>query len=103
LQAQCRHALGEYKAAEAAFKEALGSGGLTDEVRVALRYELGLLYEETGRTLEALESFQFVADRDLFFRDIVAKLKTLRSSLGLDEQPADAKGSRTSSDRISYV
>ncbi len=103
LQGQCRQALGEYRAAEAAFKEALGGGGLTDEVRVALRYELGLLYEAMGRTLEALESYQFVADRDLFFRDVAVKLKALREALGLDDQSADGNGARPGRDRISYV
>jgi tetratricopeptide (TPR) repeat protein len=103
LQGQCRHAMGEYKLAEAIFKEALGSRGLTDEVRVALRYELGLLYETAGLTLEALESFQFVADHDRFFRDVAAKLKSLRQALGLDDPSTDAKGTRPGRDRISYV
>jgi tetratricopeptide (TPR) repeat protein len=103
LQGQCRVELGHYAEAEVIFKEALGTPGLLDEVRVALNYELGLLYETSGRSLEALECFQFVADRDLFFRDVVAKQKTLRQTLGLDEQPSGSAGPSPGRDRISYV
>lgn len=104
LMAQCRAQLGEPATAEAIFKEALAQPQLSEAVRIALRYELGLLYETVGRTLEALESYQFVADRDRFFREVSSKLTGLRRSLGLDEPGGPAPAGRSPSrDRISYV
>jgi tetratricopeptide (TPR) repeat protein len=103
LMAQCRAQLGEPATAEAIFKEALAQPQLSEAVRIALRYELGLLYETVGRTLEALESYQFVADRDRFFREVTDKLSGLRRSLGLDEPGGPAPAGRASRDRISYV
>ena len=103
LMAQCRAQLGEPATAEAIFKEALAQPQLSEAVRIALRYELGLLYETVGRTLEALESFQFVADHDRFFREVTGKLAGLRHSLGLDEPGGRAPAGRDSRDRISYV
>jgi tetratricopeptide (TPR) repeat protein len=103
LMAQCRLQMGDAAAAEATFKEALAQPGLTDDALVALRYELGLLYDVAGRPLEALESYQDVADRAPQFRDVAKKLKSLRRSLGLDEQPDPPPASRAGRDRISYV
>ena len=76
---------------------------IPDEVRVALRYELGLLYESSGRPLEALESFQIVADQDLFFREVTDKLKALRHVLGLDDDLVEPETPQSNRDRISFV
>ena len=103
LMAQCRAQLGDPATAEAIFKEALAQPQLTDAVRIALRYELGLLYETVGRSLEALESYQFVADRDRHFREVASKLTGLRRSLGLDEPDGPAPAGRNRRDRVSYV
>jgi len=103
LMAQCRAQLGEAAMAEAIFKEALAQPQLAEEARIALRYELGLLYEAAGRALEALENFQFVADRDRGFREASGKLAQLRRSLGLDEPGDVPPAGRRSRDRISYV
>lgn len=103
FRGQCQAELGDSVAAEASFKEALALANLSDEGRVALRYELGLFYAGAGRSLEALESFQFVADKDSFFRDVAEKLKGLREELGLDDPAAGEAVPRSSRDRISYV
>jgi tetratricopeptide (TPR) repeat protein len=103
LMAQCRAQLGEPATAEAIFKEALAQPQLTDAVRIALRYELGLLYESVGRSLEALESYQFVADHDRHFREVASKLTGLRRALGLDEPDGPAPAGRNRRDRVSYV
>lgn len=103
LMAQCRAQIGEPATAEAIFKEALAQPQLTDAVRIALRYELGLLYEAVGRSLEALESYQFVADRDQYFREVASKLTGLRRALGLDEPGGPAPAGRNRRDRVSYV
>ena len=103
LKGQCLVQWGELVAAEAAFKEALANPSLTDAVRIALRYELGLLYESSARPLEALESFEFVAGRDQFFRDVADKQKDLRRLLGLDEETLPPAGEHPGRDRISYL
>jgi hypothetical protein len=103
LKGQCLVQWGELVAAEAAFKEALGNPSLTDAVRIVLRYELGLLYESSARPLEALESFEFVAGRDQFFRDVADKQKALRRLLGLDEETIPPAGALPGRDRISYL
>jgi tetratricopeptide (TPR) repeat protein len=103
LKGQCLTQWGELVAAEAVFKEALANPSLTDAIRIALRYELGLLYESTARPLEALESFEFVAGRDEFFRDVADKQKALRRMLGLDEETMPPAGERPGRDRISYL
>jgi tetratricopeptide (TPR) repeat protein len=103
LKGQCLSEWGELAAAEAAFKAALANASLTDAVRVALRYELGLLYERSARPLEALESFEFVAGRDQFYRDVADKQKALRRLLELDEESAPPAGERPGRDRISYL
>jgi tetratricopeptide (TPR) repeat protein len=103
LKGQCQAERGEIDKAEATFKEVLGLSSLTDDLRVALRYELGLLYEASGRPLEALECFQIVADQDLFFREVTDKLKTLRHTLGLDDDLVEPETPHSNRDRISFV
>ena len=103
LKGQCQAEMGKVGQAEATFKEVLGLSSLTDDLRVALRYELGLLYESSGRPLEALESFQIVADQDLFFREVTDKLKALRHVLGLDDDLVEPETPHSNRDRISFV
>ena len=103
LKGQCLAEMGEIDKAEVTFREVLGLSTLTEDLRVALRYELGLLYENSGRVLEALECFQIVADQDLFFREVTDKLKTLRQTLGLDDDLVEPEAPTSNRDRISFV
>jgi tetratricopeptide (TPR) repeat protein len=103
LKGQCLADQGAMAAAEATFREALAQPSLTDDMHMVLRYELGLLYEKSGRPLEALESFQFVAERDQFFREVASKLQALRRQLGLDDPNLPPGGESGGSDRISYL
>jgi tetratricopeptide (TPR) repeat protein len=102
LKGQCALEMGDFDLAETTLKQGLGIESLSEEGRVPLHYELGLIYQAAGRSLEALESFQLVADHDLFFRDVGEMVKQLRKELGLDGEQDDdaAQGNR---DRISYV
>ncbi|TLM67904.1 MAG: tetratricopeptide repeat protein [Deltaproteobacteria bacterium] len=103
MKGQCHAETNDFDRAEEAFKAALDQMSITEEVRVALQYELGLLYEAAGRLPEALEKFQIVADLDLFFRDVTDKLKSLRQTLGLDEDLEESIAPRSNRDRISFV
>jgi tetratricopeptide (TPR) repeat protein len=102
LKGQCALEMGEFELAESTLKQGLGIDDLSEEGRVPLHYELGLFYQAAGRPLEALESFQLVADHDLFFRDVGEMVKSLRKELSLDDEQDDG-GAQGSRDRISYV
>jgi tetratricopeptide (TPR) repeat protein len=102
LTGQCYVAVGDMGAALAAFKSGLTHEGLTKEGRMTLNFELGLLYQMNGQLLEALESFQLVAERDSFFREVGDLIKSLRRELGLDDDSDDG-GPKGNRDRVSYV
>jgi tetratricopeptide (TPR) repeat protein len=104
LKGQCFLEMGNIDTAESTFKKALGQPDISNEVQVALRYELGLLYEIAGRPLEALENYQLVVGHDLFFRDVSEKLKSLRQKLGFEDQTIESLHNDSNKrDRISYV
>lgn len=103
LKGQSALEMGDFELAEQTLKQGLALQGLSQEGRVTLYYELGLLYRVAGRPLEALESFQVVADHDLFFRDVGEIVKELRDRLGLDEATEDGDKAQGNRDRISYV
>ncbi len=102
LKGMCLVEKGTFDVAEDVFKEGLGLPDLTAGERTSLHYEMGVLYQSWERPLEALESFQAVADADLFYRNVGEKIRTLRQKLGLenDREVESAKGSK---DRISFV
>lgn len=103
LKGICLAEKGAFDPAEEVFKSAMAHPGLSDGERISLLYELGLLYEGWDKPLEALDSFQSVADADLFFRDVGEKVEFLRKGLGLgagDESESRPKGDK---DRVSYV
>lgn len=104
LKGICLGERGAFEQGEEAFKAGLALTELTDGERISLQYEMGLLYESWGRPLEALDSFQSVADTDLFFRDAGEKVQSLRKQLGLEEgEGGDESGPKGSKDRVSYV
>jgi tetratricopeptide (TPR) repeat protein len=77
LKGICFVEKGCFEDAEEAFKSGLAHPGLTDGERISLHYEAW------GRPLEALDSFQYVADFDPSFRKIGEKIQALREKLGL--------------------
>jgi tetratricopeptide (TPR) repeat protein len=104
LKGICLIEKGSFDEAEKAFKSGLAHPGLTEGERISLLYEFGLLYERWNKHLEALDSFQSVADADLFFRDVGEKVAVLRRKLGMDvgevEGESRPKGDKN---RVSYV
>ena len=103
LTGQCHVEAGETDAAMKAFKSALVHERLTEDARMTLNFELGMLHQLNGLLLEALESFQLVAEKDSFFRDVAGLIKNLRRELGLDDDSDDDGGPQGNRDRVSYV
>lgn len=105
LKGICLAELGAFDGAAEVFKSGLAYPELNNGERTSLHYELGLLFEAWGRPLDALDSFQCVADSDLFFRDVGEKIRELRKRLGLDDGvgAGDESGAKGSKDRVSYV
>ena len=102
LTGQCLVEAGETDAAMDAFKAGLAHEGLSEEGRMSLHFELGMLHQMNGQLLEALEFFQLVAEKDSFFRDVSDLVRNLRRELGLDEKDND-DGPQGNRDRVSYV
>ncbi len=102
LTGQCHMEAGETDAAMNAFKAGLAHEGLSDDGRMSLHFELGMLHQMNGQLLEAFESFQLVAEKDPFFRDVADLVKNLRRELGLDDKDND-DGPQGDRDRVSYV
>ena len=104
LIALCQVEKGDCKGAETTLKLGLALPGLTANQRMSIYYDLGQVYELVQRPLEALECFQNVHDVDMFYRDVQAKILSLRQQLGLGsddhEGPAGSGGSKH---RVSYI
>lgn len=104
LIALCQVEKGDYKGAETTLKLGLALPGLTAALRMNIYYDLGQVYELVQRPLEALECFQNVHDVDMFYRDVQAKIHSLRRQLGLGsddhEGPAGSGGGKN---RVSYI
>jgi tetratricopeptide (TPR) repeat protein len=56
----------------------LGIPGLSRHEEVALRYDLGMAYSLTGEPERALESFEFVFRIDPGYRDVAARIDSLK-------------------------
>jgi tetratricopeptide (TPR) repeat protein len=57
------------------FRKGLGDQACTDEDRVGLSYELGLVYEQLGEAGKAVDAFRIAARIDPSFRDVQDKLR----------------------------
>lgn len=100
----CLVSKGDFEQAAELFKKGLHQENLSEGDRLNLYFELGELYVVWGRPLEALDSFQQVADADISYRDVGDHIRKLRDELGLDDGgdaggPAGGPGSN----RVSYL
>ncbi|MDX9707948.1 MAG: tetratricopeptide repeat protein [Trichloromonas sp.] len=104
LIALCQVEKGDCKGAETTLKLGLALPGLNAAQRMNIHYDLGQVYELVQRPLEALECFQNVHDVDMFYRDVQAKIHSLRQQLGFGgddhEGPAGTGGGKN---RVSYI
>jgi tetratricopeptide (TPR) repeat protein len=103
LKGICFVEKGCFEDAEEAFKSGLAHPGLNDGERISLHYEKGLLYEAWGRSLDALDSFQYVADFDPSFRNIGEKMRVLKEKIGLDNgKEGDESEAKRENERVFY-
>lgn len=94
----------EFEAAAELFKQGLHQEGLAESDRLNLYFELGQLYLAWGRPLDALDSFQQVADTDISYREVGDHICRLRDELGLDDGGGSGGTSGGSgSSRVSYL
>lgn len=109
LKGLCCVDKGDFEKGEESFKAALDGESLAEGQKLSLYYELGALYENWERPLDALDSFQFVADSDLFFRDVADRIDSLRKTLGMSEESETSKkdipeiAPEESKDRVSFL
>jgi tetratricopeptide (TPR) repeat protein len=109
LKGLCCVDKGDFEKGEAAFRAALDGGSLDDGQKLSLHYELGALYENWERPLDALDSFQFVADSDPSFRDVVERADKLSKVMGTSDDAetgkddADELTPEESKDRVSFL
>jgi tetratricopeptide (TPR) repeat protein len=94
----------DFEQAAELFRQGLLQDNLPEGDRLNLYFELGQLYVAWNRPLEALDSFQQVADTDISYRDVGDHIRKLRDKLGLDDGgdiggPAGGPGSN----RVSYL
>jgi len=100
----CLASKGSLDRAAELFKKGLSQEGLDEGDRLNLHFELGQLYVSWGRPLEALDSFEQVADADLSYRDVGDQVRKLREELGLDDDgDAGGPGGGSGSNRVSYL
>ncbi len=104
LKGVCLVQKGAFDQAVLTFKEGLAYKALKEGERISLYYELGLLYVKWGQPLEALDSFQCVADVDPFFRNVDEQIRQLRAELGLDDNDGGSPaGNGSDKNRVSYI
>jgi len=60
------------------YRRALETPDLDEEAWLALHYDLGVAYEQAGDLPRALEKFSEVYSRNIDFRDVAEKIRTLQ-------------------------
>jgi len=99
LKAICLAEIGNFDEAEQVYWAVLEQPDLEPKVKVALQFELGLFYENSGRSSEALSVYDEVALMDSTYRDVSSRLATLRG-----KKSAVADGvSAGRKNRVSYI
>jgi tetratricopeptide (TPR) repeat protein len=75
---RCLLERGDFGAAIAEFERGLALPGLTADSAHSFRYSLGLVFEASGRSMEALEQFEAVFSAQPNYPDVAAKIRELR-------------------------
>lgn|GEM_PF-766016 len=79
--ALCQISAGHFDDAEASLNQGLALPSLPPLSEIALRFELGSLYELMGRSADALTQFQLVAQRDPRYRDVQGCIARISASM----------------------
>lgn len=77
--AQCFLEKGVPQAAIKWYERALKSGGVDEESRLAIYYELASAHEAAGNQKAALDSFMEVYGSNIDYRDVAERIKALKS------------------------
>jgi tetratricopeptide (TPR) repeat protein len=64
------------------YKRALEAPDLDEEALMALQYDLGVAYEQSGDSRSALERFTEVYSQNIDFRDVAEKIRELQQKVG---------------------
>ena len=64
------------------YKRALETPDLDEEALMALQYDLGVAYEQSGDSRSALERFTEVYSQNIDFRDVAEKIRELQQKVG---------------------
>jgi tetratricopeptide (TPR) repeat protein len=75
---RCLLERGDFGAAIAEFERGLALPGLTPESALSFRFSLGLVLEASGRSMEALEQFEWVFSQQPNYPDVAAKIRELK-------------------------
>jgi len=102
LKGICLMEKGDRKQAAEAFRLGLANPDIDESGKISLQYEMGVVYETGEQFSEALECFQHVVERDLFYRDAGERVADLRRRLGLERDSVDS-GAGGGKNRVSYV
>ncbi len=62
-------------------KKAAETQGFSDEIKMDLRYNLGILLESTNNPKEALVQYQEIYKTDITFRDVAQRIKQLKEQM----------------------
>lgn len=84
LQGICYREKGDFAQAEEVLKKGATVRGLSDAEKTSLSYELGLLYEMTGKAGDAVRSYVETYRLAPGFRDTLEKINLLREESGVD-------------------
>jgi len=95
LKAICLAESGNAEEAEQLFWAVLEQPDLEDDVKIALQFELGQFYENSGKQAEALAVFEEVSMADSGYRDVAERMTALK---GGAPKPSGSK-----KDRVSYI
>jgi tetratricopeptide (TPR) repeat protein len=85
LQGICLGEKGDLRKAEEIIESGIGQFGRDPEKVLNLKYELALLYENSGRTEEALRTYRDVFTANPSFRDTAKKIAKLHGSPGIPD------------------
>jgi tetratricopeptide (TPR) repeat protein len=75
---RCLLERGDFGAAIAEFERGLALPGITPDSALTFRYSLGLVLEASGRSMEALEQFEWVFSQQPNYPDVAAKIRELK-------------------------